>query len=444
MSLPLLQARDSVATRHDRGENVTLHGDTKGKRADIEEEEVGGLGGGGLAGEDTGLDGGTVGDSLIGVDALLELLAVEELGEELLDAGDTGGTTDEDDLVNGALLDGGVLEDLGDGLESAREGLGVKVLETGTGDGHGEVLTIEERVDLNGGLGTAGESTLGTLASSSQATEGTGIAAEVLLGLAGELALAVVEEVGVEVLTTQMGVTSGGLDSEDTTLDVEEGNIESTTTEIVDENVALLLGLVGAQTVSNGSGGRLVDDTEDVEARDGTGVLGSLTLVVVEVGGDGDDGLLDLLAELGLGNLLHLEEDHGGNLLGGEGLLLVEVVDLNLGVAVAIVNDLEGPGLDILLDGGVIEAATDKTLGIEDGVDGVHGSVVLSGLTNQTLLVGEGDERGGGERTLLVGDDLDIVAFVGSNARVGGTQINANGTVVNFVRHFDMRVYEKG
>jgi hypothetical protein len=31
-----------------------------------------------------------------------------------------------------------------------------------------------------------------------------------------------------------------------------------------------------------------------------------LTLVVVEVGGNSDDGLLDLLAELGLSDLLHL------------------------------------------------------------------------------------------------------------------------------------------
>jgi hypothetical protein len=31
-----------------------------------------------------------------------------------------------------------------------------------------------------------------------------------------------------------------------------------------------------------------------------------LTLVVVEVSGNGDDGLLDLLAELGLSDLLHL------------------------------------------------------------------------------------------------------------------------------------------
>jgi hypothetical protein len=166
---------------NDGSEDVTLHGNTKGERADIEKEEVSGVGGGGLSGEDTGLDGGTVGDSLIGVDALLELLAVEEVGKELLDAGNTGGTTNKDDLVNLGLLDVGVLEDLLNGLDGAVEGLGVDVLETSTGDVGVEVLAVEQGVDLDGGLGTVGKSTLGTLASSSQTTEGAGIAGKVLL-----------------------------------------------------------------------------------------------------------------------------------------------------------------------------------------------------------------------------------------------------------------------
>lgn len=146
-----------------------------------------------------------------------------------------------------------------------------------------------------------------------------------LLSLLEEFLLEVLKEVGVEVLTTvsvlvnglvlfgfiflhlpKVSVTSGGLDGEDTALDVKKGDIESSTTEIVDENVALLVGLAGTETVGDSGGGRLVDDTENVKTSDGTGVLGGLTLVVVEVSGDGDDGLLDLLGELGLGNLLHL------------------------------------------------------------------------------------------------------------------------------------------
>lgn len=56
----------------------------------------------------------------------------------------------------------------------------------------------------------------------------------------------------------------------------------------------------------------------------------------------------------------HLEEDHGGDLLGREGLGLAKVLNLDLGLAV-VVDNLEGPRLDVLLDGGVIEATADQT-----------------------------------------------------------------------------------
>jgi hypothetical protein len=200
----LLNGRDGLSTGNDGSEDVTLHGDTKGEGNDIEEEEVGGLGGGGLSGEDTGLDSGTVGNSLVGVDALLELLATEEVAEELLDLGDTGGTTNKDDLVNLALVDGSILHNLGNGVEGTGESLLVQVLETSTGDVGVEVLTVEQRVDLNSGLGGVGEGTLGTLASSSETAEGTGVAADVLLGLAGELLLEVIKEVRVKILPAEM------------------------------------------------------------------------------------------------------------------------------------------------------------------------------------------------------------------------------------------------
>jgi hypothetical protein len=98
----------------------------------------------------------------------------------------------------------------------------------------------------------------------------------------------VLEEGVVKVLTTQVGVTSGGLDGEDTARDGEERDIESATSEIKDEDVALLLVLVvgRVETVGNGGGSGLVDDTEDVEAGNGTSVPGGKTLRVVEVGRD--------------------------------------------------------------------------------------------------------------------------------------------------------------
>lgn len=100
-----------------------------------------------------------------------------------------------------------------------------------------------------------------------------------------ELCLEVLQKRVVKVLTTQMGVTSGSLDGEDTTSDGQERDIESTTSKIEDEDDLLLLGL-GVETVGDGCSGWLVDDTENIETGDGTSVLGGETLRVVEVGRD--------------------------------------------------------------------------------------------------------------------------------------------------------------
>ena len=56
---------------------------------------------------------------------------------------------------------------------------------------------------------------------------------------------------------------------------------------------------------------------EDVETGDDTSVLGRLALSVVEISGNGDHGVGDLLSEVSLGGLLHLSKNYGGDLLGG-------------------------------------------------------------------------------------------------------------------------------
>ena len=81
------------------------------------------------------------------------------------------------------LVDLGVTESALNGLHGAAEEVLAELLETGTGDGGVEVDTLEERVDLNGGLSGGREGALGTLASSAKTTKGTSVGAEVLLVL---------------------------------------------------------------------------------------------------------------------------------------------------------------------------------------------------------------------------------------------------------------------
>lgn len=228
----------------------------------------------------------------------------------------------------------------------------------------------------------------------------------------------------VEVFATQMGVASSGLDLEDTFLDGEERDIEGTTTQVEDENVALALDLL-VESVGDGSSSRLVDDTEHVETGNETSILGGLTLAVVEVGGDSNDGVVDGATEISLSSLSHLGQNHGGDLLGCKGLGLALELDLDDGLG-SLVDDLEGEMLHVGLDLRIAELATDQSLGVEDSVMGVHGNLVLGGITNQSLSVGEGNERRSSSVTLVVGDDVATILTEDGHARVRGTQVDAD------------------
>ena len=153
-----------------------------------------------------------------------------------------------------------------------------------------------------------------------------------------------------------------------------------------------------------------------------TSILGCESLRVVEVSRDSDDGLLDFLANLGLCDLLHLGEDHRGDLLGAELLLLAEVLDLNEGRAV-LVNDGEWPVCHVLLDVRVVEPAANEALGVEHRLARVHGGLVLGGIADETLRLGEGNVGRGGAVTLVVGDDLDTLVDPPAYTGVGGTKV---------------------
>ncbi len=87
-------------------------------------------------------------------------------------------------------------------------------------------------------------------------------------------------------------------------VEFQHGNVERSTTQVEHDDLLFFLCLV--QTVGHRGRRRLVDDPGDFQAGDLTGVLGCLTLGVVEVGRDRDHGLVDLVTEIGLGCFLQL------------------------------------------------------------------------------------------------------------------------------------------
>ena len=422
VDLRLLGGDGGVLGDH-AGEDTAEGLNTEGEGSDVEEEEAGDI-----TAEDTALDGGTDGDGFVGVDAAEGLLA-EEVLDDLEDLGHAGHATDHDDFVEVLVLRAGVLHALLAGRDGALDEAVDEALELGAGEHHLDVLgTVlvggdEGEVDL--GLHGGGELALGLLGGFADTLHGHAVVADVDAGGLLELVHDVGGEGLIEVLTTEVGVTVGGLDLEDAGGDLKNGDIERTATKIVDGDGAVL-GLL--ETVGERGGGGLVDDAVDGEARDYTGVLGGLALGVVEVGGDGDDGVLDLLVEEGLGGLLHLLEDEGTD-LGGRELLAVGV--LNPGVAVGVADDLEGHGLDVLLGLGVVVAAADEALDGVEGGRGVGDGLALGGVSDELLLTLEGDDGGGGAETFGVFENTGLVTFHDGNAGVGGAKIDTDDVTLN-------------
>jgi len=101
-----------------------------------------------VTGKSRSLDCSTVGDSLIGVDALAGLLSVE-VRNELYDTRNTCRTTDQYNLVDIGLVDLDVTEDLLDRVEGASEEVLAQLLKTSMSERRVEIDTLDEGIDFN-------------------------------------------------------------------------------------------------------------------------------------------------------------------------------------------------------------------------------------------------------------------------------------------------------
>merc|ERR1711971_489644 len=280
--LALLGGDDGVSgdeLGHDSSNSL----DSKSQGVNIKKHDVSGVL---LSREDAGLNSSSVGNSLIRVDSLAGLLAIKVLLDKLLDLGNPGGTSDKNYLVNVLLGKVSILKNLLDRFQSSLEQIHVQFLKLGSGQSLREILALKQRLDFNPDLVSSRQSSLGLLTLSPQLLDSANILSQVL----SFLPLVELDEVFhhplVKVLTSKMGVSVGGDDLEHSIIDGQEGHIKGTASEIKHKDVLLSLLLVHA--VSDGSSGGLVDDSHGGHASDNSGVLGGLSLGVIEVGGDGD------------------------------------------------------------------------------------------------------------------------------------------------------------
>ncbi len=296
---------------------------------DVEEQDVLDV-----ALEHAGLERGADRDGFVGVDALVGVLPGELL-DQIGDRGHAGGATHEDHAVDLVLGEAGVADRLLERPAARLEQIARELLELRPGEREVEVeRTVARRGDerqVDRGLLQRRELDLRLLRRFLQPLDGHLVGREVDAVRVLELADQPVHDPLVPVVTTEVRVPGGRLDLEHALAEVEDRHVERATPEVEHEDglVVVLVEPVGQR----GRGG-LVDDAQHLEARDLAGLLGGLALGVAEVGGHGDHGLGDGVAEVGLGVALELLQDAGRDLLRVVGLAVD--VDRPVGAHVAL------------------------------------------------------------------------------------------------------------
>ncbi len=290
----------------------------------------------------------------------------------------------------------------------------------------GPALRGGDEGQVDAGLHRRGELALGLFGGLLEPLEGHRVCAQVDAFLAFELVGDVMNQHFVQVVAAQVRVAVGGQHLEDVVADIHDGDVERAAAEVEHGHLLVLLLL---QAVGQRRGGGLVDDALHLEPGDLAGILGGLPLGIVEVGRHGDDRALHLVAQVVLGGLLEVLENHGGDFL--RRVILAAHADLYGFIRPA--DDLVGHHL--LFRGHLVVPAAHEPLDREDGVLGVGHLLVLGRLADQDLaLIGKADHAGRQPAALLVYKYLWRRAFHQSNYAVGRSQVNAYDLLACHIR----------
>lgn len=292
------------------------------------------------------LEGGTTGRQLGGVNGSdrgggsqdLGLLG-EDVAGQAGELGGVGNTAREDNLIDIKDIELSLLNDLLDQSSELAEDLAGEKLETGAVNGGTIVNTIDQGLNAQLSVAAQAEGLAGGLTLELQLGQTTSVLAGVGLVLLHELLGEVVNDDLIQGGTTELVVVGSGQDSVHATAAGNNGNIGAGATEVGNDDQLVGNSRLGAGIVSHNSGNGLVDQLENVEASSLGGGNKGLTLGIGEIGGDCDNGGVDILTEIVRGGASQALEVTGGDLGNSD-----SVGGLALGVA-----DGEGDSRVLLL-----------------------------------------------------------------------------------------------
>lgn len=213
---------------------------------------------------------------------------------------------------------------------------------------------------------------------------------------------------------------------ENTFFNCKKWYIKSSTTKIEDENIFFLFWL-SIKTISNSGGCWLINNSEYVDTWDSSSIFSSLSLGIIEIGWDCDNCISHIFSKICFSNFFHFLKNHRWNLFSLEFLCLSFILNNDHWLFFRSWFNLEWPEFDIILYWGFRELSSNKSLGIKDCIQWISCCLILSGISNESFVWGEGNIWWCCIVTLIVSNNFNLVVNPYSDAWVCSSKINTDG-----------------
>ena len=215
-----------------------------------------------------------------------------------------------------------------------------------------------------------------------------------------------------------MRITVRGFYFNDAFSDLQNRDIERTAAEVINRDRLILLLI---ETIGQGRRRRFINDSEDLQTRNTSSIFGRLALRVIEVGWNGNDRLVDFLADVVLSRGFQLLKNHRRYFR----RRIFFAADVDTRVAIA------GPGDFVRhhfhLFGDFLVPAAHESLDRINRVLGIRHRLPLCHLAGQSLAsLGERDHRRRRPAPFLVCDYDRLSSFHNGHNGVRGTQVDSN------------------
>ena len=214
----------------------------------------------------------------------------------------------------------------------------------------------------------------------------------------------------VKIFAAKECITVGRFNFEHTVTNFENRDVKRTAAKIIhrDQFAVILL-----KPVCESRRSWLIDDTQNFKASNLSGILGCLTLGIVEICRNRNHGLRHGFTKIALGGFLHLLQSERADLR----RRIIFAACFDPSIAGLTLGDGVGDEAHIFLGHRIIETTANQALYRKDGVFGVCDCLTLGRLTDQALTVlGKGNDRRGCPRAFGIFNHLGLAALHHCNA----------------------------